>query len=293
MAKGDGPTTHHGDRIDAHHHLWDLSVRPQPWTEPFPDLRRSFSFEDLRPELQRADIDSTIVVQSADLSPETRELLELASKVPQIRGVVGWIDLQGEDVAQQAAALRGGPGGQLLVGIRHGVQSEPDPQFLARPAVRHGLATLAELDLTYDMLVKPWQLPGVIDAAAALPSLRIVLDHFGKPDLRHGLSDSWRRQLIRLAAQPSVAVKLSGLVTEASPGWTVDDLRPAVEQVLQAFGPARIMLGSDWPACLPAATYQQVIDVARDLIATCSPDERARIEGGTAAEWYRLASQVH
>ena len=285
------PDAFSADRIDAHHHLWDLDVRPQSWTARFPELQRSFAFEHLRPALEKAGIEATVVVQTAPLLQETRELLELASRIRQIRGVVGWVDLQREDVADQVSALRAGPGGHLLVGIRHGVQDEPDPRFLARPAVRHGLSMLAELDLTYDMLVRGPQLQAVIDVAAALPSLRIVLDHFGKPDLRRGVSNAWRRHMTELATHPSVAVKLSGLVTEAGPGWTLTDLRPAVQHVLQAFGPTRIIMGSDWPACLPAANYQRVIDAERELILACSPGERARIEGGTATQWYRLGGR--
>lgn len=286
----EGATAMSTTRIDAHHHLWDLRVRPQPWARPFPALARSFDFDDLVQHLDDADIAGTVLVQTADLAEETPELLEIAWRQPRIRGVVGWVDLQRDDVADQVAALRALPGGEYLVGIRHGVQSETDPGFLARPAFRRGLSALAELGLSYDMLVKPWQLPAVVDAVAALPGLRVILDHCGKPDLREGISRSWSQDIMMLAQYPSVAVKLSGLVSEANAEWTIDDLRPAASTVIEAFGSSRVMIGSDWPACLPAAGYRRVIEAARALIADLSQGEQAQIEGATATRWYGLDS---
>ena len=277
-------------RIDAHQHLWDLTVRPQPWTDPFPVLARSFGIDDLVPHLDEHHIDGTVLVQTVDLPEETPEMLVLADRRPEILGVVGWVDLQAPDVADQLAALKNGPGGDRLVGIRHIVQGEPDPGFLARSAVRRGLAAVADAGLVYDMLVSHRQLPAVVQAVRALPQLRTVLDHCGKPDLRAGISDDWRRDILALSREPSVAVKLSGLVTEADhDSWTPDDLRPAAATVLDAFGPHRVMFGTDWPACLPAADYGQVVATADILLADMSADERAQVYGGTSVRWYRLS----
>lgn len=277
-------------RVDAHQHLWDLAVRPQPWTDPFPVLARSFGLNDLVPELRAHHIDGTVLVQTVDLAAETPEMLTLAARRPEILGVVGWVDLQAPDVADQLAALRNGPGGKRLVGIRHVVQGEPDPDFLARPAVRRGLTAVAAAGLVYDMLVSHRQLPAVVAAVQALPQLRTVLDHCGKPDLRAGISECWQQNIRALAGHPTIAVKLSGLVSEADhQSWTVEDLRPAAETVLDAFGPARVMFGTDWPACLPAATYGEVVAAADSLIEGLSPAEQGQIYGGTAIAWYGLS----
>jgi L-fuconolactonase len=283
-------------RIDAHHHLWDLTVRPQPWTEDFPKLRRTFTFAELLPQLDAAGIDGTVLVQTVGDPGETPEMLELAAREPRIFGVVGWVDLQAEDVEDRLGELLAGPGGDYLVAIRHGVQEEPDPGFLARPAFRRGLAVLSALGLGYDMLVRPSQLPAVIDTVTAIPELRVILDHCAKPNLHEGISPQWFRDIDLLAQHPSVAVKLSGLVTEARPDWTFDDLRPASDAVLRAFGPERVMIGSDWPACLPAAEYAEVMDAAQALISAAWPagvpgDVRANLEGGTAIAWYRLGEK--
>lgn len=276
-------------RIDAHLHLWDLDVRPQEWTAPFPELARSFELDDLRPELRANRIDGTVLVQTVDVVEETPELLELAFKHPEILGVIGWVDLESPDVADRLGELRSLRGGRYLVGVRHQVQSEVDPDFLARPGFRRGLAVVAELGLAYDMLVRPWQLPMVIDAVSALPQLRVVLDHCGKPPLQQELSKHWLADIARLAQHRSVAVKLSGLVSEADPQhWTVEQLLPAAAAVLDRFGPERVMVGSDWPACLTAATYSQVWDTAESLIDELCPWGREQLIGMTAANWYRL-----
>lgn len=276
-------------KIDAHHHLWDLDIRPQEWTAPFPELARSFGLDDLRPELRANHVDGTVLVQTVDIAEETPELLDLALNHPEIIGVIGWVDLESPDVADRLAELRSLRGGNYLVGVRHQVQSEVDPDFLARPGFRRGLAVVAELGLAYDMLVRPWQLPMVVDAVRAVPQLRVILDHCGKPALQHDLSHHWIADITRLAQHRSVAVKLSGLVSEADPNnWTNERLLPAASVVLDRFGPERVMVGSDWPACLPAATYSQVWDTAESLIDQLCPSGREQLIGMTAAKWYRL-----
>lgn len=281
--------TDHTLRIDAHHHVWDLAVRDQPWTVDLPPLRRSFSFTDLRQDLAAHDIDATVLVQTVTVVAETPELLNLAATEPSIAGVVGWVDLTGTNVSERLAALRDQPGGAALAGIRHQVQDEPDPQWLCRRDVRRGLAAVADFDLAYDLLVRPHQLPAAIDTVKAMPALRFVLDHAGKPDIAGGVLDPWRRTIRTLAASSNVAVKLSGLLTQSDPAaWTVDQLRPYAETLLDAFGADRVMFGSDWPVCLLAASYDQVLDATEELTANLTPDERAHVFGATAAHWYRL-----
>ncbi len=271
-------------RVDAHHHVWDLARRPQPWTDDLPVLRRSFEFAELAPQLRRQDVTATVVVHTVASEQETVELLALSAAEPLVAGVVGWLDLEDDALADRIAALRSGPGGAALVGVRHQLQVEPDPAWLDRPAVRRGLATLARHGLAYDLVVSPEQLRTVTAAVSALPGLSFVLDHAGKPPLASGHLQDWADDLVRLAEHPHVTVKLSGLVTEADwRTWSPADLRPVAETVLESFGPDRVMFGSDWPVCLLAgADYDVVAGCFADLVADLSPAERARVWGATA-----------
>lgn len=277
-------------RVDAHHHVWDLKVRDQPWTAGLPPLRRSFDFDDLCPHLRAHDIDGTVLVQTVSVAEETPELLYLAARRPAVLGVVGWVDLAAPGVADELAALRAAPGGQRLVGIRHQVQGEPDPRWLCRPAVRRGLAAVAGAGLAYDLLITPEQLDAAIETVCALPGLGFILDHAAKPRIRHREIRPWRDLIGRLARHGNVTCKLSGLVTEAdTAAWTAEDLCPFTDALLDAFGAQRLMFGSDWPVCLLAASYDQVISAAEELTAGLSAAERAAVFGGTAARAYRLA----
>lgn len=277
-------------RVDAHHHVWDLAVRDQPWTADLPPLRRSFTLDELAPELAREGIGATVLVETVNVFEEGVELLALASSSPLVAGVVAWVDLTAPDVAQQIAQLRAGPGGDALVGIRHGVQSEPDPCWLRGRDVRRGLAAVAAADLTYDLLLVPAQLPAAIEAARALPDMRFVLDHGGKPRIGAGEHDSWARDLRTLAGCENVAVKLSGLVTEAGPGWSADRIAPYAATLLDAFGPGRVLYGSDWPVCTVDAGYAEVAGLARTLVGDLSAAEQADVFGGNAGRWYRLGA---
>jgi len=274
-------------RIDAHHHVWDLAVRDQPWTADLPPLRRSFALSDVQPALAANHFDATVVVETINVADETPELLALAAAEPIVAGVVGWVDLTARDVPTRLAALGAQPGGETLVGIRHQVQGESDPRWLCRPDVRRGLAAVAEAGLAYDLLVVPSQLAAAVDTVQALPQLRFVLDHAAKPDIAHGELDPWRSQIAALGALPNVAAKLSGLVTETDT-WTVDRLRPYADVLIEAFGAERVMFGSDWPVCLLAASYDEWVAAAGDLTSGLSDSERAAVFGGTAAQWYGL-----
>ncbi len=277
-------------RIDSHHHLWDLAIRDQPWTADLPPLRRSFSIDDLRPALGTYAIERTIVVQTVCDESETHELLADAARSPTIAGVVGWADLTTPGVADDLSALRARPGGAVLAGIRHQVQEEPDPDWLLRSDVRHGLDAVGAADLTYDLVVKTPQWPATVAAVRASPNTRFVLDHAGKPQIVRNDLVQWRRMITELSRESNVAVKLSGLVTEADPdSWTVDDLRPYADVLVDSFGPDRVMFGSDWPVCLLAGSYDDVFDAAVSLTADLSNAERRQVFGGSAAHWYRLA----
>jgi len=276
--------------VDAHHHLWDPATADHPWlTGPYAPIRRRFAPEDLAPRLAEAGIDRTILVQTRSSLAETRELLDTAGTVPFIAGVVGWVDLTDPGVGTTLDELRAGPARDRLVGIRHQVHDEPDPDWLLRPDVRRGLAAVAEAGLAYDLLVRPRELPAALAVAAEMPELCFVIDHLAKPPIASGELEPWAELLAGFGPLEHVAAKVSGLVTEADwQKWTVDDLRPYVEAALKVFGPDRLLFGSDWPVCLVAASYEEVVGAARSLVSELSPAERGAIFGGTAARLYRL-----
>ncbi|XHM64502.1 amidohydrolase family protein [Streptomyces nigra] len=274
--------------VDAHHHVWDLSVRDQDWiTGPeLAPLRRNFGLDDLLPEARATGVGRTVVVQTVTVPEETPELLALAERHELVAGVVGWTDLTRPDAAAELARLRELPGGGYLKGIRHQVQAEPDPGWLLRPDVRRGLTALEEAGLVHDLVVLPHQLPACVEAAARHPGLTFVLDHLGKPPIASGAREPWESAVRALAALPNTVCKLSGMVTEADHArWTVEDLRPYADTVLDAFGPARLMFGSDWPVCTLAASYGQVLDAARALTG---PADHTQIFERTAVRVYGL-----
>lgn len=278
-------------RIDAHHHLWDLAARPQPWTTGHDALERSFGPDELRPLLRQQGVDATVLVHALADRAETAELLQLAARSPEIAGVVGWVDLTAADVAAQLAALRNGPGGEYLVGVRSLVQGEADPDWLGRPDVRRGLRAVAAAGLTYDLLVTVAQLAAAVSAASELPQLAFVLDHAGNPSPGDELR--WAEGVRDLARSPNVAVKLSGLVTRLLPErWSVAAVGPWAELVLDAFGPDRVMFGSDWPVCLLAASYAEVAGLAAELVTELTPAAQQAVFGGTATRWYRLDERL-
>ncbi|MEV7936021.1 MULTISPECIES: amidohydrolase family protein [unclassified Kitasatospora] len=279
--------------VDAHHHVWDLGARPQPWIsgEALAPLARSFTAADLAPEAAAAGVVATVVVQTVCVPEETPELLALADGSDLIAGVVGWTDLTAPGVADAIATLRELPGGERLVGIRHQVQEEPDPEWLLRPDVQRGLLAVAEAGLAYDLVVKPHQLPAAALAAARHTGLTFVLDHLGKPPIADGALDPWAADLRRLAALPNTVGKLSGLVTEAAPGrWRTADLRPYADTALEAFGPERLLFGSDWPVCTLEAGYAEVARITRHLADGLSAGEEDAVFRHNAVRVYGLGA---
>ena len=289
------PSQTTGGLIDAHHHVWDLTRRPQPWlAEPsLSALRRSFSTTDLVADsaagLCDRKLTATVQVQCLPLVAETEELLRMAERDPLVAGVVGWVDLTDPHVGSQLDRLRTLQGGHLLVGVRHLVQAESDPQWLLRKDVRRGLDEVAEHGLCYDLLILPHQLAAAATLAAAVPHLRLVLDHAAKPPLRSGDLRDWAMGVRSLSAAPQVVCKFSGLITEADhESWSARDLRPVAQEVLKDFGPQRLMFGSDWPVCRVAGGWAAWASAAEELLAGLSPADLDQVLQGTARRTYGL-----
>jgi L-fuconolactonase len=280
--------------IDAHQHFLDAG-RTYPALPPsLTASRQGFGPDDLRPELERHGITGTVLVQLLPSLDESRDLLALAQHVPYVLGVVAWVDLTAADVEEAVAGLRAGPGGTLLVGLRHRVHAESDAGWLAREDVRRGLRAVAAAGLVFDLLIRTRELPVAVDTARSLPDLRFVLDHLARPPIATGALAPWGRALLALAEAENVSAKLSGLVTEAEwHTWSIDDLRHPVELAVDAFGPTRLMVGSDWPLCLLAGSYSDAIDAVGYLTAELSAHDRAEIRGGTAARVYDLDHREH
>ncbi|MEU1178653.1 amidohydrolase family protein [Streptomyces sp. NPDC005820] len=281
--------------VDAHHHVWNPDRRPQPWLdEPaHGPIRRSFGIEDLRTTATRTiagrRLEQTVVVQCVASQPETRELLALAERDPLIGGVVGWVDLTSLAIRDILDTLRSGPGGSYLRAVRHVVQGEPDSAWLQRPVVESGLRTVRDEGLGYDVLIGAHQLPQAIRLAERVPGLPLVLDHAGKPPITEGDLTDWERQIRLLAGHEQVRCKVSGLLTEADPEtWDSVDVRPVWDVLLSAFGPKRLMFGSDWPVCGLAGGWNAWAATVEELLHDCSGTETRAILAGTATECYRL-----
>lgn len=279
-----------GAIVDAHQHFWHPDTGDYPWMSgPAAPLRRVFTPDDLRPEIAAAGVTATVLVQTWASLDETRAFLALAAATDFVAGVVGWVDLTAPDVDDTLAALKAGPGGRFLVGIRHQVHDEPDPDWLLRHEVRRGLAAVARHGLVYDLLLRPRELPAALATVRALPEARFVIDHIAKPDIAGGGLAPWAALMRPFAGEPHVWCKLSGMATEANwASWTPETLRPYVDEALAIFGPQRCLYGSDWPVCLLAGSYGRILGALREAIAPLSAPERARILGASAVALYGL-----
>lgn len=275
------------DRLDSHQHFWRHVAADYPWIGPGMEaLARDFLPADLAGVARAAGVGGSIAVQARQSLEESRWLLELADNDPFIRGVVGWVDLRSGRAAEDLARLAAHP---RFVGVRHVVQDEPDDRFLLDEAFVRGLESLHQFGLVYDLLVVPRQLPAAVELAGRLPDQSFVLDHLAKPPIRGGKIDGWRDDIERLARHRHVSCKVSGLVTEAAwQSWKREDFRPYLEVALDAFGPDRLLFGSDWPVCLLAAEYADVAGIVEDFTAGLTADEQRAIWGGTARRVYGL-----
>ena len=285
--------------IDTHQHLWDLSVRAQPWLtgdqawateEELTPLRRSFTVADLEAAAAGSDVTGTVVVQVLADPAETADLLAVAGAGGLVQAVVGWAELTAPDVAGRIAACRELAGGDRLAGVRHPLLAEPDPEWLARPAVRSGLRELGAAGLCFDLTLFWSQLPLAVGTARSVPELIFVLDHLGNPPVESGGDDefaAWAAAIADLGRLDNGVCKLSGAHTAPV---SAARLRPYFEAALAAFGASRLMAGSDWPVSSLTAPYQEITAMYRALIADLTPAEQDAILAGTARRVYRLAA---
>jgi L-fuconolactonase len=275
--------------IDSHQHFWHYSATEYPWIGAGMErITRDFLPADLAAVARPEGIGGSVAVQARQSLEESHWLLELAAADPFVRGVVGWVDLRSDRVAEDLGRLSAQ---EKFVGVRHVVQDEPDPRFLLGADFVRGLRRLNAFGLTYDLLLSPPQLPAAVELAGLLPEQPFALDHLAKPRIKTGEIAEWRRDVEALARRANVCCKLSGLVTEAAwRGWRRSDFTPYLDVALAAFGPDRLMFGSDWPVCLVAADYAEVAGIARDCLARLSSSEQDLVWGGTATRFYGLGS---
>ena len=274
-------------RIDAHQHFWKYSPGEYGWiNDEMAVLKRDFLPGDLQPLLAANGFDGSIAVQACQTIEETQWLLSLAENREFIRGVVGWVDLCSADLPAQLDGLANHP---KLVGVRHVVQAEPNDGFMLREDFQRGIARLAEYGLTYDLLLYPRHLPVAVKLVKQFPQQRFVLDHIAKPGIADGLEEPWARDIRELAKYENVCCKLSGMVTEARwKQWKAEDFRPYLDVVVEAFGPQRLMIGSDWPVCTVSATYAETIAIVNDYIRQFASRQQEQILGGNCASFYGL-----
>ena len=276
--------------VDAHHHFWDRSMNQfdHKWQEEenHKKICRNFLPEDLAPLIKEKGVEKTVFVQTQHTVQENDWVLSMAEQHEWLAGVVGWVDLAGNDCESQIERYQSK---SKFVGVRHLTQGEPDDDFIVSSAVCQGLALLEKYDVAFDLLFFVKHLKHGKTVARKFPNLRLVIDHLAKPAIKNQDMSVWKDELIAASKFENVYCKLSGMVTEADwANWKTTDLKPYVEIAIEAFGPKRCMFGSDWPVCELAASYSAVFDALVECIGGVSEAERAQMLGQTAIDFYRL-----
>lgn len=277
--------------VDSHHHFWDPTRRDYYWmrSDELVAIRKPIGPEDLRPLLTENNVDRTVIVQTVPTVEETEEFLSIAADTDFVAGVVGWVDLTDPAVGDTLAELKSSINGKYLVGIRHQVHDEEDPDWVAREDVIRGIKAVGAAGLAYDLLPRQRELPACLLPVDANPDMQFVVDHIAKPLIAAGEMEPWSMRLQELAKRPNVYCKLSGMVTEANwTGWKPQDLKPYVDRVLELFGEDRVMFGSDWPVCLLASDYATVKSTLENLLGNPEGETFAKIFGGNASDFYGL-----
>jgi len=279
-------------KIDSHQHYWHFNTADYGWMgENMSVIKRDFLPTDLLPELKSIDFDGSVAVQARQSLEETNWLLQLADEHPHIKGVVGWLDLQSEQAEEQIAAFAKH---HKAVGVRHVIHDEEDLDFMLRPAFIRGVQLLEKYDLVYDILIFPTHLANTIEFVKQFSDKQIfVVDHIAKPLIKDGIVSPWKEDIVALAKFPNVYCKVSGMVTEADWNtWKPENIRPYLDVIMDAFGPERILIGSDWPVCLVAGKYSEVMQVVTDYISTFTEKEQALMLGENAAKAYRITCEA-
>ena len=272
--------------IDSHHHLWNYSPEEYEWINPQTVLAQDYEPDDLRPALAETDIGGTVFVQARASLKESRWQNEVAEQTDYIKGVVGWVDLLALDVEEEIEQLAERP---KFVGVRPMLQDLADDEFMLREEFRRGLATLARHNLTFDLLIRPRHLLAASRLVAHFPEQSFVVDHLAKPFVAEQVLEPWATYIARLATFPNVYCKVSGMITEAKQNeWELGDFTPYLDVVFESFGTDRLMFGSDWPVCLLAGSYGQVVEVVREYIDELSATERQAVMGENATRFYNL-----
>lgn len=274
-------------RIDAHQHFWKYNEARDTWiTDDMAVIQRNFLPEDFKPVLKENKIDGSIIVQSDQSKEENIFQLANALQHDFAMGVVGWVDLQAENLSEHLEYYKEF---KKLKGFRHVLQGERQRDFMLRPNFKRGIGKLREFGYTYDILIFPDQLQYTVELVKSFPDQPFVLDHIAKPYIKDKKIDGWKKDIKTLASFENVFCKVSGLVTEADwKNWTHDDFHPYLDVISESFGSTRIMYGSDWPVCLVAASYQQVLGLVSDYFSRFSPNEQELIFGRNAMRFYNL-----
>ena len=274
-------------KIDSHQHFWIYNPIRDSWIDDsMKILRRNFLPEDLYPIIKEQNIDGTITVQADQSEDETNFLLKLADENDWIVGVVGWIDLMGDDIERR---LEHFSSLKKLKGFRHIVQAEPDNNFMLNEKFQNGISCLKHFNFTYDILVFPHQLPAAIKLSEKHPEQKFILDHIAKPFIKKNEIEPWASEIRELARNKNVFCKISGIVTEADhKNWKPEDIYPYLDVVFESFGYDRLLFGSDWPVCLLAGTYKQVINLIEEYTRNISPEEKEKIFGMNARLFYNI-----
>jgi len=278
-------------KIDSHQHFWKYNEADYGWIDNrMAILKRDFLPEDLEPRLTESGFSGSVAVQARQTAEETRWLLNLAEKNDFIKGIVGWADLRSEDnLRRQLDEFCKSP---KFAGVRHVVHDEPEDGFMLRDDFLKGISILKDYNLTYDLLLFPKHLPVAQVLASMFPGQKFVVDHISKPLIKDRITDPWKEDIFMLAGEKNVWCKLSGMVTEAD--WknnTYKDFQPYLDTVFQAFGPGRLMTGSDWPVCTVSREYNDVINIVRDYISEMQDEVREKILGLNCIDFYGLGKK--
>lgn len=275
------------NKIDSHQHFWKYDASRHEWITPqMKAIRHDFLPKDLINILETNGVEGTVAVQVDQTENETNYLIDLANEYPFIKGVVGWIDLQSADLEQRLEFYSNFP---KLKGFRHIVQAEPDPNFLLKPDFQRGISLLKNYNFTYDILIYEKQLPAAIELVRQFPNQPFVIDHIAKPKIADSKLEPWAKNIREIAKSENCFCKISGMVTENDWNlWLESDFEAYLEVVLEAFGPKRLMFGSDWPVCMLAASYSQVVEILENFISKLSENEQNQIWRNTALDFYNL-----